>query len=232
MDVDDAPLERAEKIAELLVPTIRTWRRSRITSCSTLDVQCYTRIAPCLTPDVLCCPPIARCSALSAPCRIRSTPCTTCLARTAANYSALDTWRSPRSRIAPRSTLDASCFPRIAPRSTLCVLRCPADFSASSALLTTDRSVFNTQRSKPRTDYSILDSLRPRRAWIAPRSTPRALCCPPIARCAALRAPCRFRSTTSSTLRARPVRRFPRAIHQTFHASHGLLRVPHVPPGF
>jgi len=38
------------------------------------------------------------------------------------DFSTLDTWRSHRSQIAPRSTLGASCFMRIAPLSTLGVL--------------------------------------------------------------------------------------------------------------
>jgi len=39
------------------------------------------------------------------------------------DISTLDVSRPPRTRITPRSTLDALCFTRIAPHSSLCALR-------------------------------------------------------------------------------------------------------------
>jgi len=102
-----------------------TWRLMFGPDCS---VPCILR--PALGLD--CSVPIAL--RLRADCellrsqQVRLVPCADCSTRfpwrcaPLTDFSLLGTWRSHRSRIAPRSTLGALCFTRIAPHSTLGVL--------------------------------------------------------------------------------------------------------------
>jgi hypothetical protein len=131
-------------------PTLRSMRARRLlrvrrlmlapfADCSALDtwrsMPGPDRSVPCILRPALvadCSVPIAlrlrfACGLLrSQPVRrVPHTDCSVHFLRRCAplmDFSTLDTWRSHRARIAPRSTLDASCFLRIAPLSTLGVL--------------------------------------------------------------------------------------------------------------